>query len=208
MGADFWTDERVERLKTLMAEGHSCSVIGAILGTTRNAIIGKASRLDLPRPATKVGKNALSRLQARRYHKKDGSRTIFGSLRKVSDGKPLMRRISEALHSGTRNKDVAAQFGVNQAYVGSVKSETLIGAEQHDPILDVAAKPILELEAGDCRWPVGNPQESKFGFCARPKQPGSSYCAGHLKRSLAPLPSPSNRPFVLFKPGARLKEDA
>ena len=210
MAVDFWTDERVEHLKTLVAEGHSCSVIGAILGTTRNAVIGKANRLGLPRPATRQGKNALSRLQIRRHAKKDGSRTIFGSLRRVSDGKPMMRRISEALHSGMRNKDVAAHFGVDTAYVASVKSETLVGAEQHDPELDVAAKPLLELDAGDCRWPVGDPQKPDFGFCARKKSPGSSYCPGHLKRSLAPLPSHSNRPFILFKPGVRstAKEDA
>ncbi|WP_281409432.1 GcrA family cell cycle regulator, partial [Oharaeibacter diazotrophicus] len=43
-----WTDERVERLKTLWAEGLSASQIAAELGSvTRNAVIGKVHRLGL-----------------------------------------------------------------------------------------------------------------------------------------------------------------
>jgi GcrA cell cycle regulator len=47
----YWTDERVERLKTLLADGLSSSQIAADLGTTRNAVIGKVTRLGLMRPA-------------------------------------------------------------------------------------------------------------------------------------------------------------
>jgi GcrA cell cycle regulator len=40
-----WTEERVERLKTLLADGLSCSEIAAELGgVTRNAVIGKIHR--------------------------------------------------------------------------------------------------------------------------------------------------------------------
>jgi GcrA cell cycle regulator len=43
-----WTDERVEALKRLWAEGHSASRIAAELGSvTRNAVIGKVHRLGL-----------------------------------------------------------------------------------------------------------------------------------------------------------------
>lgn len=52
-----WTDDRVEQLKTLWAEGHSASEIADKLGhTTRNSVIGKVHRLGLsgrrktPRP--------------------------------------------------------------------------------------------------------------------------------------------------------------
>ncbi|QCE32664.1 GcrA cell cycle regulator [Acetobacteraceae bacterium] len=43
-----WTDEVIERLKTLWAEGHSTAEIGRRLGTTKNAVVGKAHRLKLP----------------------------------------------------------------------------------------------------------------------------------------------------------------
>jgi GcrA cell cycle regulator len=45
-----WTDERVETLKTMWAEGHSCSQIAKHFGEiTRNAVIGKVHRLGLKR---------------------------------------------------------------------------------------------------------------------------------------------------------------
>lgn len=44
-----WTDERVEQLKELYAEGWSSSQIAEKLGVTRNAIIGKTNRLKLRR---------------------------------------------------------------------------------------------------------------------------------------------------------------
>jgi len=58
-----WTDERVERLKVLWAEGMSASQIAADLGeVTRNAVIGKVHRLGLsgrvkaPAPAARPRK--------------------------------------------------------------------------------------------------------------------------------------------------------
>lgn len=43
-----WTDERVEQLKKLWAEGLSASQIAAQLGgVSRNAVIGKVHRLKL-----------------------------------------------------------------------------------------------------------------------------------------------------------------
>ena len=44
-----WTDDRLQQLKTLWAEGHSASTIAERLGhITRNAVIGKVHRLGLP----------------------------------------------------------------------------------------------------------------------------------------------------------------
>ena len=56
-----WTDERVELLKTLWKKGLSASQIAEELGgdVTRNAVIGKAHRLDLssrPSPVKKAPK--------------------------------------------------------------------------------------------------------------------------------------------------------
>lgn len=57
-----WTDERVEALRKAWADGLSASLIAArIGGVTRNAVIGKLTRLGLP------GRKPLSR---RRYLRK------------------------------------------------------------------------------------------------------------------------------------------
>jgi GcrA cell cycle regulator len=43
-----WTDERVKKLRDLWSKGHTASQIAQTLGdTTRNAVIGKAHRLNL-----------------------------------------------------------------------------------------------------------------------------------------------------------------
>lgn len=44
-----WDDDAgIEQLRTLWAEGHSTSEIARRIGVTKNAIVGKAHRLDLP----------------------------------------------------------------------------------------------------------------------------------------------------------------
>ena len=43
-----WTSEKVDKLRELWSKGHTASQIAEMLGdTTRNAVIGKAHRLDL-----------------------------------------------------------------------------------------------------------------------------------------------------------------
>ena len=43
-----WTDEKVQKLRELWTKGHTASEIAGMLGdTTRNAVIGKAHRLNL-----------------------------------------------------------------------------------------------------------------------------------------------------------------
>jgi GcrA cell cycle regulator len=42
-----WTDERVAELQRLWIAGHSAAVIGRQLGVSKNAVIGKAHRMNL-----------------------------------------------------------------------------------------------------------------------------------------------------------------
>src|SRR5471032_2531668 len=42
-----WSDDVIGQLRALWAEGHSTAEIGRRLGVTKNAIVGKAHRLDL-----------------------------------------------------------------------------------------------------------------------------------------------------------------
>jgi GcrA cell cycle regulator len=43
-----WNDVAIGRLRSLWVEGHSTAEIGRRLGLSKNAVVGKAHRLDLP----------------------------------------------------------------------------------------------------------------------------------------------------------------
>ena len=45
-----WTPHRIEELKRLHEAGYTCSQIAREIDVTRNAVIGKVSRLGLTRP--------------------------------------------------------------------------------------------------------------------------------------------------------------
>jgi|SRR5690606_15711610 len=70
MAAEDWTKDRVEMLRKLCAENLSFDVIGALMGITRSAAIGKAKRLGIQkfpakpsprqRPVTASGKRILT----------------------------------------------------------------------------------------------------------------------------------------------------
>ena len=51
-----WTEERLEMLKALWEEGLSISQIGERLGVTRNAVAGKAHRLNLRKRQSPIAK--------------------------------------------------------------------------------------------------------------------------------------------------------
>jgi GcrA cell cycle regulator len=49
-----WTPDRIEELKRLHEAGYTCSQIAREIDVTRNAVIGKISRLGLTRPPGEV----------------------------------------------------------------------------------------------------------------------------------------------------------
>jgi len=50
-------------------------------------------------------------------------------------------------------------------------------------------KSLLDLEANDCRWPIGDPRQDGFHFCGAQKRLGRPYCIEHW-----PLSFGTNRP--------------
>ena len=58
-----WTEEKVKKLKEFWTKGHTASEIAGLLGeTTRNAVIGKAHRLNLEeRAPSKAASNLVKR---------------------------------------------------------------------------------------------------------------------------------------------------
>lgn len=72
--------------------------------------------------------------------------------------------------------------------------------KQEDPMIPVEEivvpmdkrKGVLDLEVGDCRWPIGDPKEPDFHFCHHKSMAGLPYCETHSRRSYQP-PKPAIR---------------
>ena len=84
--APTWTTERVELLKSHFEAGLSCRQIAAEIGVSRNAVIGKLSRLGLTRD--KPGGMALARNREERRGR-SVPRLQYEMLREVYDRRPI-----------------------------------------------------------------------------------------------------------------------
>ena len=153
-----WTEDRVEVLKKLWAEGHSASQIAKELGgVTRNAVIGKVHRLGLSGRATP------SRPVKR------PPRLARPKPRLQPDGSVVTQRPSAPVADAQLKK------------VEKVVMETL----PPQPLADGEAATILTLRDSMCKWPIGDPADPKFAFCGR-KATCGPYCAEHAKVAFQP----------------------
>ncbi len=164
-----WTDDRVEILKKLWAEGLSASQIaGRLGGVTRNAVIGKVHRLGLSGRAT----TSRAKPARARKHKttRQGGTTRLG----------LFSSNSTAMRSLSTNPDGPKEEPFRSQYV-----ELDIPLEERVDLVD--------LKESQCRWPIGDPQESGFHFCGKHKEDGTPYCEYHAEIAFQPLSRQSAR---------------
>ena len=78
-----WNEDRISRLETLFQQGYSFSLIAADIGVSRNAVIGKAHRMNLrgrkpieclPRPRSAVRAKRQHKAASRREKAQAGDR--------------------------------------------------------------------------------------------------------------------------------------
>ncbi|MCK5550922.1 MAG: GcrA cell cycle regulator [Hyphomicrobiaceae bacterium] len=151
-----WTDDRVDLLKKLWAEGLSASQIAGRLGSvTRNAVIGKVHRLGLS------GRATTSRMKSHRPRQRMASKRLAKS-RYATIGNPALR----ALYNAETN-----------VYLPPTEELVIPVAER---------KSIQTLTEVTCRWPIGDPQNTEFHFCGKNKVPGLPYCEFHARRAFQP----------------------
>lgn len=154
-----WTDERVESLKKLWAEGHSASQIAKELGgVTRNAVIGKVHRLGLSGRATP------SRPVKR------PPRLARPKPRVLPDG--TVKAAEPAAATPTAAKAAKDE----RALIEKLPPVELPGGEKAT---------VLNLSGSMCKWPIGDPADPNFAFCGRKSDCGP-YCAEHAKIAFQP----------------------
>ena len=152
-----WTDERVEQLKKLWADGLSASQIAAELGgITRNAVIGKVHRLGLSGRTKAPSSSAPRPRKPRATH---------------------MLRVSRPAIRG--NTALAQAFSYDyETDAEPAPVENVIPMGQR--------RTLLELNEQTCRWPVGDPTSPDFYFCGGSAVTGLPYCAHHSRIAYQP----------------------
>jgi GcrA cell cycle regulator len=151
-----WTDERVEHLKKLWADGLSASQIAAELGgITRNAVIGKVHRLGLSGRA-KSPSSAAPRPRKARSH---------SHMLRVS--RPAIRGNTALAHAYDLELEVEPELIDNIIPLGQRRT-------------------ILELTEETCRWPIGDPGSADFFFCGGQTITGLPYCTYHSRVAYQP----------------------
>jgi GcrA cell cycle regulator len=85
-----WTDERLELLKSLFAAGLTCREIACDVGVSRNAVIGKLSRLNLTREKDRDARRPARKDTAKGARGRPGPRMQYQILRAVyAEPEPL-----------------------------------------------------------------------------------------------------------------------
>lgn len=163
-----WTDERVERLKTLWSEGLSASQIAAELGSvTRNAVIGKVHRLGL-------SGRAKPQVQASRPAQAPRLKTSAPAVR---PSQPAPRPARPITVGNVVVKSIEAPETSTAVAVAPSHEAEPIAFERMS---------ILNLTEQTCKWPIGDPGRPDFFFCGRKSDSGIPYCAYHARIAYQP----------------------
>jgi GcrA cell cycle regulator len=144
-----WTATAIDLLRALWAEGHSTAEIGRRMGVTKNAIVGKAHRLDLPARPSPI----------RKLEAVTASASATPRRKTVREGTPTPRR---ATIEAPPPPSPAVPAQPSPAVVAPA-------AVRHFPRASMRS----------CCWPIGEPGTRDFRFCGAEADSGRPYCAEH-----------------------------
>jgi GcrA cell cycle regulator len=198
-----WSEEVILQLRELWAEGHSTAEIGRRLGVSKNAIVGKAHRLELaarPSPIKREGSTAETPrgLAVRRA---EGP-----TLPPLASDEPLppppreIVRLMEAAApiemepAVSPRQEPPAIVAMDSAAVVSLPMVPPIPAARPAQISMAPSRPTIVApprtqssmprsygRVVTCCWPLGEPGTRGFRFCDDPSDPGKPYCGEHAK---------------------------
>lgn len=189
-----WTDERVELLKTMWADGKSASQIAKELGgVTRNAVIGKVHRLGLSNRASPGKTEEPAEKPAPKAVAKPEPPAAPPAAAPVESPKPSETAEPKAapLPVQRRAIPVPGQPLPPQPAQSEISAEALAKLAQ---IERKALKlDLMQLTERTCKWPIGDPATPEFWFCGHPVQAGKPYCEAHVAVAFQPMSSRRDR---------------
>ncbi|WP_431281823.1 GcrA family cell cycle regulator [Humitalea sp. 24SJ18S-53] len=151
-----WSDEAIETLKALWAEGHSTAEIGRRMGISKNAVVGKAHRLVLPARPSPIRRD--------------------GVPRPITSGRPIMAVVP-------RPAPVAPRASVTRPPASPVQRIMAAAPPPAAPRAVAAPPPVVRafprFGGRTCCWPLGEPGTAAFRFCGGDALTGKPYCTEH-----------------------------
>ena len=146
-----WTSEAIDQLRAFWAEGHSTAEIGRRMGVSKNAVVGKAHRLNLPARPSPIRREVETEVAA-------APRPVPQPRRPVAP--PALRAPAPL-----RRLDPPAAVAAAPV------------AAPPPPAAIVRSFP--RAAARTCCWPLGEPGTPEFRFCTGGAMTGKPYCAEH-----------------------------
>lgn len=161
-----WTDERVELLRKLWAEGLSASQIAAQLGgVSRNAVIGKVHRLKL----SSRGRAAPAQTRQKK-------------------AKPAAPKAAKPASPPPRPAPQTVGATALKVEIEPEPAPRPVMRADDGVVVPISRRlKLVELSDRTCKWPNGDPLSEDFHFCGAASKDGSPYCAYHARLAYQPV---------------------
>jgi GcrA cell cycle regulator len=161
-----WTDERVELLRKLWAEGLSASQIAAQLGgVSRNAVIGKVHRLKLS----------------------GRGRTTTAPARPKKPSQPASAKPQTRPASAVRAQSASIGNTALQVQFDAEPAMRTIERNVEDVVVPISRNlQLIQLNERTCKWPIGDPLAENFHFCGNDCADTGPYCRYHARIAFQP----------------------
>jgi GcrA cell cycle regulator len=153
-----WTEETIARLRGLWDEGHSTAEIGRRMGISKNAVVGKAHRLNLPARPSPIKRDAAS------------GQAVPAPARRVSG--PTLPCLAAVEETAPVAPVVAASLPAPPPSPRPAPAPVLRAVPP-------ASRPAPR--AATCCWPIGEPGTPSFRFCDQAAAGGRPYCEEHAQ---------------------------
>ncbi|WP_411034564.1 GcrA family cell cycle regulator [Shinella sp. BYT-45] len=166
-----WTDERVEKLKKLWSEGLSASQIAAQLGgVSRNAVIGKVHRLNLPGRAKAGGTQSASRPK-----------------RPAAAAPRPSNFAARAVTARTVARPAGNTIAKEEIDFDAQSDQLPVPANGNAVVVPMSRRlELTQLTERTCKWPIGDPLNDDFHFCGNESPDNSPYCTYHQRLAYQP----------------------
>ena len=202
-----WTDERVETLKRMWAEGQSASQIAKELGgVTRNAVIGKVHRLGL---SNRAGEGAAASDDTdqpgpARSEPSSPKPAEPAAAKPAAAPKPAVERAApQAAPAAPASGATVTPLPIRKAIIPAGQplppqpSANEISPEALASVREVEKRAkkltLMELTERTCKWPIGDPATEDFWFCGLPSVAGKPYCEAHVGVAFQPMSARRDR---------------